>query len=368
MAKATTTTTSSDDFFKNIIKQVDDYADLDDTIEFVDTGSYVLNGLMSGTILGGFAKGKVTCLAGEESTGKSFFAISFVKSFLDNNPNGRVIYFDTEFAQQKADFIKRGIDMDRCSILKITTVEEFRNKAITILNGYEKVKDREKTPMMFVLDSLGQLQNEGALEKLNNNTTNFDRGLHAKLLKAVFAGLTRPLGLLQVPLIVTNHIYTVAAANPMAQPTKVITGGSGLKYTTSSIVMLSKYRIRDDVETSEFSGVRIVAQNSKSRFAKEGKKVDIVIDFAKGLDRYTGLLDFAVKYGIIEVVSKSFYLLPNDEKKYRRKEIEANPSKFFTKEILEKLDEKFQENFSYGASGIVFEDEADTETLELLTE
>ena len=93
---------------------------------YVDTGSYIFNALVSGSLYGGLPSNKVTALAGESSTGKTFFALSVVRNFLNANPDGGVMYFESESAISKDMIEDRGIDSDRMYILPVATIEEFR--------------------------------------------------------------------------------------------------------------------------------------------------------------------------------------------------------------------------------------------------
>ena len=128
-----------------------------DITNYVDTGSYIFNALVSGSLYGGLPSNKVTALAGESSTGKTFFALSVVRNFLDANPTGGVIYFETESAISRDMIESRGIDSKRMIIMPVATIEEFRTQACRILDKYMKEPKDERVPMMFVLDSLGML-------------------------------------------------------------------------------------------------------------------------------------------------------------------------------------------------------------------
>ena len=131
------------DFLKEIIKEVgNEYtklaSDIEETEEFVDTGSYIFNGLVSGSIFGGVSGNKITAIAGESSTGKTFFSLAVVKNFLDSNPDGYCLYFDTEAAVNKSLIASRGIDLERLVVVNVVTIEEFRTKALKAVDIYKK--------------------------------------------------------------------------------------------------------------------------------------------------------------------------------------------------------------------------------------
>ncbi len=153
------------DFLKDIVKEIgDDFtqlaSDIDSTERYVDTGSYIFNGLVSGSIYGGVSGNKITAIAGESSTGKTFFSLAVVKNFLDSNPDGYCLYFDTEAAVNKPLLESRGIDLTRVVVINVVTIEEFRSKALRAIDIYLKTNTEDRKPCMFVLDSLGMLSTE----------------------------------------------------------------------------------------------------------------------------------------------------------------------------------------------------------------
>ncbi len=132
-------------FLQSVIKELDnEHANIveDTTVcnTFVDTGSYILNALISGSIFGGLPSNKITAIAGETGTGKTFFSLSIVKYFLQNNPEAQVIYFETESAIEKNMLSDRGIDIKRVGLVPVSTVQEFRTQSIKIIDSYMKLK------------------------------------------------------------------------------------------------------------------------------------------------------------------------------------------------------------------------------------
>ena len=240
------------DFLKEIVKEIgDDYtklaSDIDDTEKFVDTGSYIFNGLVSGSIFGGVSGNKITAIAGESSTGKTFFSLAVVKNFLDSNPDGMCLYFDTEAAVNKSLISSRGIDMDRLVVVNVVTIEEFRSKALRAVDMYLKTEEDERKPCMFVLDSLGMLSTEKEITDALNDKQVRDM-TKSQLVKGAFRMLTLKLGQANIPMIVTNHTYDVIGAYV---PTKEMGGGSGLKYAASTIIYLSKKKKRMEQKSLE---------------------------------------------------------------------------------------------------------------------
>lgn len=334
-------------FFSNLVDQLKDentriLADGDSSAEYsgcIDTGSYALNALLSGSIYGGVPNNKVTAFAGESATGKTFFVLGVVKQFLDDNPKGGVIYFDTEAAVTKQMMSSRGIDPSRVVISEPDTIQKFRHTALKIIDSYGTQKESERQPMMMVLDSMGQLSSTKEMEDTSEGKETRDM-TKSQTLKATFRVLNLKLAKIGVPLLVTNHVYDVVGAYI---PTKEMSGGSGLKYTASTIIYLSK---KKDKDGTEVVGNIIKAKLQKSRFTKENSTVEIKLTYSTGLDRYYGLLDIAEKYEIIKKVSTR-YELPDGSKVFG-KNINEEPEKYFTKEVLDKIDAVCKKEFLYG--------------------
>jgi len=339
-------------FFTDLVEQLKDedttiLADGTASAEYsgcIDTGSYALNAVLSGSIYGGVPNNKVTAFAGESATGKTFFVLGIVKQFLDANPEGGVIYFDTEAAVTRQMMESRGVDTKRVVISEPDTIQKFRHTALQIVDKYSTQAESKRKPMMMVLDSLGQLSSTKEMEDTAEGKETKDM-TKAAILKATFRVLNLKLAKIGVPLIVTNHVYDVVGAYV---PTKEMSGGSGLKYTASTIVMLSK---KKDKDGTEVVGNIVKAKLVKSRLTKENAVVEVKITYSKGLDRYYGLLDIAEKYDIIKKVSTR-YELPDGTKIFG-KNINEEPEKYFTKDVLDKIDEACKKEFLYGQEGAI---------------
>jgi len=332
------------DFLKDIVKEIgSDYAQIASDKEvsdtFIDTGSYIFNGLVSGSITGGVSSNRITAIAGETSTGKTYFALAVVKNFLDTNPDGYCLYFDTESAINKDLLESRGIDTKRIAIVEVVTIEDFRGKALKAVDMYLKTPTEDRKPCMFVLDSLGMLSTEKEIRDVLDDKLVRDM-TKSQLVKGAFRMLTLKLGQANVPLIVTNHTYDVIGAYV---PTKEMGGGSGLKYAASTIIYLSKKKEKDG---KEVIGNIIKAKTVKSRLSKENKEVEIRLYYdERGLDRYYGLLELGELGGLWKNVAGRYEI---HGKKIYAKEIYKNPDKYFTPEVLQALDEISQKQFSYG--------------------
>ena len=337
----------ANDFLKKIIKEtgneyasvVEDGVESGDVDSFIDTGSFILNGLLSGSLKGGLPSTKVTALAGESATGKTYFLMGIVKNFLDSNPEAGVVYFESESAITKQMVVDRGIDSKRMVIMPVTTVQEFRTQALKVLDTYLLQDESERKPLFLCLDSLGMLSTTKEVEDTADGKETRDM-TRAQVLKAAFRVLTLKLGRAKVPMVVTNHTYDGVGS---MFPQKEMGGGSGLKYAASSIIYLSKKKEKDGTEVI---GNIIHCKNHKSRLTVENKMVDVRLTYDKGLDKHYGLLELALKHGIFKQVSTRIEL-PDGSKTFG-KTINNDPEKYFTEEILKQLDEAAAKEFKYG--------------------
>jgi RecA/RadA recombinase len=223
-------------------------------------------------------------------------------------------------------------------VVNVVTVEEFRGKALKAVDLYMKKKEDERSPCMFVLDSLGMLSTnkeigDALAEKDSRDMTK------AQLIKGAFRMLTLKLGKAKIPMIVTNHTYESMSIYSGKQ----MSGGSGLQYASSTIIYLSKSKEKDG---TEIVGNIIRARTQKSRLSKENKDVEIRLFYdERGLDRYYGLLELGELGGMWKNVGGRYEF---NGKKIYGKEILKNPEQYFTEDVMEKLDAIAKIEFSYG--------------------
>ena len=335
------------DFLKDIIKETgNEYATLakdgvsgGDVDSFIDTGSYSFNALLSGSIYGGLPNNRITAIAGEAATGKTFFALGIVKHFLDTDKEAGVIYFESENAISKDMIESRGVDSSRIVVMPVATVQEFRAQSIKVIDKYLEQPEAKRKPMLFVLDSLGMLSTTKEMEDTAAGKETRDM-TRSQIVKSTFRVLTLKLGQAGVPMIMTNHTYDVIGS---MFPQKEMGGGSGLKYAASSIIYLGKRKEKDGTEVV---GNIIHCKNYKSRITKENAQIDVRLSYKQGLDRHYGLLELGEEAGVFKKVSTR-YEMPDGTKVFG-KSINTEPEKYFTKEVLDKIDEHTKRKFTYG--------------------
>jgi len=246
-------------FLKDIIKEtgneyatiVADGVDTNDITSFIDTGSYAFNALLSGSIYGGMPGNKITAIAGEAATGKTFFALGICKHFLDKNKDAGVIYFESESAISKEMIQSRGVDGTRMVVVPVSTVQEFRTQSLKILDKYIEQPEKDRKPIIFVLDSLGMLSTTKEMEDTAAGKETRDM-TRSQIVKSTFRVLTLKLGKANVPMIMTNHTYDVIGS---MFPQKEM--GGGCLVAGTNILTRNGYRaietisIGDEVFTKE---------------------------------------------------------------------------------------------------------------------
>lgn len=337
-------------FLKQIVKDsgnkfasiVDDGIEGADVDGFIDTGSYAFNALLSGSLHGGIANNKIVALAGESATGKTYFTLGIVSEFLKSNKDAIVLYFDTEQAVTSEMFTTRGVDPSRVAVFPVATIEEFKTQCVGIVDKILEMDEAERKPMMIVLDSLGMLSTE---KEMNDSAEgkNVRDMTRAQGVKATFRVLTMKLGKAKIPLIMTNHVYAVIGSYV---PMQEMGGGTGLKYAASTIVYLSKKKEKN--ADGDVVGSIIHCKLYKSRLTKENQQVDVQLNYDSGLNRYYGLIDIALNAGIFKKVSTRIEL-PDGTTAFE-KTINENPTKYFTEDVMKRLEEAVAKEFKYGGS------------------
>lgn len=317
---------------------------------YIDTGSYALNALLSGSVNGGIPNNKVVAFAGESAVGKTFFVLGIIKHFLDSHKNAGVIYYDTEAAVTKEMMESRGIDTSRVIVSEPLTIQQFRTHALKMLEAYCKTPEKDRAPFMMALDSLGNLSTEKEVKDTTegNDTRDMTR---AQLIRGAFRVLRLKLAKAKVPMLVTNHVY---AGVGQYVPTQIMSGGGGLRYASDDIVFLSKSK--DRVGT-EIVGGLIKARTYKSRNSRENQEVVVKLSYVTGLDKYYGLRDIAERGGVLKKNGVKYEL--SDGRKVFGKTIDESPAEVFDP-IMPQVEEAVSKIFKYGhgfdAVGLLLED------------
>lgn len=347
---------------------------------FIDTGAYLLNALISGSMYGGFPGNHITALAGEPSTGKTYFALTAVKEFLVANPEGYVLYVETEGAVYTEMLQEWGIDTDRCIIVPLQTVEELRHQLTNFVSKY--ASEETKLPCLVVLDSAGMLSTRKELDDAMEGKDKTDM-TRAKLLRGAMRILTYPLRQAGIPFIFTNHLYDVPGAYV---PTKNMSGGDGLVYSASVAIYIANKRVKEgsnDIATKEVTVKDAVGMKKekskdkdvvanlltvtlkKGRFTRDGKQIEVYLDHRRGLLRYYGLVDFGIRHNIL--FKKGNYVVFPDGTQQFESTINTNPEKYFTPEVMEQLEKACIAEFTFKGR-LLSTDEVEDEVVEISEE
>lgn len=330
---------------------VADVGSTGDCAGWIDTGSYSLNALISGSLYGGIPSNKITGIAGDPATGKTFYLLQVVKSFLAAHPENEAIIFDSETAISISDLVSRDIDISRVAIEDVATIEEFRTKACNVIDAYAASKKKFDEPRLLVaLDSLGNLSSNKEVADISSGSDTRDM-TKAQLLRAAFRVLTIKCGKCNVPMIVNNHVYASIGGNSHE---KTMAGGGGLIYAASTIIFLSKAQLKTD---EGIVGAIISAKTAKSRLTKERQSVKTLLNFETGLDRYYGLIDMALESGVFKKISTK--ILVSEGVTRFENYILKNPESCFTQEVMDKLEVWVGKRYRYGAGSIDEATEAD---------
>jgi RecA/RadA recombinase len=334
---------------------------------YLDTGCYTMNMISSGSLFNGIPNNSFTGIAGESTTGKTFFALAIAKNFMDNVKDAGIYYADSESAVRKAMAENRGMDGMRMVQAEMSTVEEFRTMLLHFLDGYTSIEPR--LPLLAILDSLGSLSTNKEMEDTSTfgDTVAAEKKRNTKdmtrpgLIKGSFRVLRLKMATLKIPMIITNHVYANIGGYG---PQKEMGGGSGLKYAADTIFFLSKAKAKEgDASDGEVIGSKITIKAVKSRMGRENAQVQALLNYDTGLDKYYGLMEMAEETGVFQKASKGL-ILPGGTA-VSRKEILKNPKQVYTMDILKAIDEAARPLFTYGSENslpyVAPEDELETE-------
>ena len=345
------------DFLKQMIKETkNEYAStvsegtVYDTTSYIDLGNFLLNKQTGGDMFKGIQGNTCCCFAGEEGVGKTYLLLGIIKSFLDSNPEGVVALFESEGAIKKSTFDERNIDGSRVNIFPIGTVEDFKFQCNKVIDSYGEIPKDERFPFLIALDSLGMLSDNKEMGDAVAGEDKSDMGGHAKRIKAIFRVIRQKLGKYNIPMFLTNHLFTDPSGYV---PTHKIAGGSGLKYAVNSILILTKKKIKQGDEAFEDGGIAVTCTANKMRETRPFTQIPFTINFTKGVTRYSGLFDFCLEHGLITKSGMQYMFDPSideQQKLFKKKTAMQNPESVFTDEIMQKLNKATDCIFLFGES------------------
>lgn len=331
---------------------------------FISTGIHILDGLLSKSILrGGIPNNKITIIAGPKQTGKSFISLNIARNAQKQGYN--IVWIDTEFSIEKTDFEMYGIDTNdpnKFILMRTNIVEKIKMFLTSFLDTLKSLKDDgyDVHKTIIFIDSIGMLASEKEKEDVLSFKSKQDM-TRAKQIKSLVRLITNELGSLNIPLVATNHTYLTQDMFPQT----IMSGGEGLYYAASVILLLSDSKLKtgqeDELDLGR-SGSIITAKSAKNRLAKP-KKIKFEIDFAKGINPFKGLDFFCSpenfdKVGVAKVkkvIDKSTgeVIFEPGQKWYVKhldmllSEKQLYNRKVFTEEVLKSLEPIIYEYFKY---------------------
>jgi recombination protein RecA len=288
-------------FRKDITKSIDGLSvGFHDPTDWISTGNYALNYLISGDFHKGVPMGKVTVFAGESGAGKSYFAsANIVKNAQEQGIF--VVLVDSENALDEAWLQALGVDTDESKLLKLSMsmIDDVAKTISTFMKDYRAMAEEDRPKVLFVIDSLGMLLTPTDVDQFDRGDMKGDMGRKPKALTALVRNTVNMIGSYNVGMVCTNHTY---ASQDMFDPDDKISGGQGFIYASSIVVAMRKLKLKEDVDgnkVSDVRGIRAACKVMKTRYAKPFEGVQVKIPYESGMDPYSGLLDMFEKQELL---------------------------------------------------------------------
>ena len=289
-------------FRKDLTKSISGMSSgFNDPTDWISTGSYALNYLISGDFHKGVPLGKVTVFAGESGAGKSYFCSgNIVKHAQDQGIF--VVLIDSENALDESWLQALDVDTSEEKLLKLkmSMIDDVAKTVSTFVADYKAMPEEDRPKVLFVVDSLGMLLTPTDVDQFNKGDMKGDMGRKPKQLTALVRNTVNMIGSLNVGLVCTNHTY---ASQDMFDPDDKISGGQGFVYASSIVVAMKKMKLKEDEagnKISEVRGIRAGCKVMKTRYAKPFEGVQVKIPYETGMNPYSGLIELFEKKGLLE--------------------------------------------------------------------
>jgi RecA/RadA recombinase len=321
--------------------------------DWIDTGSMVLNALISGSLYGGVPKGRLVQFAGPSMCGKSFFALQIAANA---QKKGMIpVIFDSEGAIDPETAKNFGLDTTKVKYVGCESAEQTRNAIFKFLTSVREKKQNGK--FIIIIDSLANLNSEMELKRMDKDSTSADMGTFAKSVKSLLKTCTNMGTLTKTPIIITNHVYDDPSQKyPSLE--KNMSGGKSAVYLPSVNVQLARELVRDEKNTQvvdklsasqkNYSGVVLHALITKNRFAKQYLEGKVYLSFSKGLDKYFGLLDIMKGMGVVSLDGQTYS--DWEKNKIGKYKTWSKDIDLWEKKLLPELEKRIKINWAYGSS------------------
>lgn len=289
-------------FRKELTKSIDGLSiGFNDPTDWISTGNYTLNYLISGDFHKGIPMGKVTVFAGESGAGKSYICSgNIVKNAQEQGIF--VVLIDTENALDEEWLRALGVDTDESKLMKLNMamIDDVAKMISTFMKDYKTMAPEDRPKVLFVLDSLGMLLTPTDVNQFDAGDLKGDMGRKPKALTALVRNCVNMFGSMNVGLVATNHTY---ASQDMFDPDDKISGGQGFIYASSIVVAMRKLKLKEDEDgnkISEVRGIRSACKVMKTRYAKPFESVQVKIPYDTGMSPTSGLLDLFEAKGVLK--------------------------------------------------------------------
>ena len=289
-------------FRRDITKSIDGLSiGFNDPTDWISTGNFALNYLISGDFNKGIPLGKVTVFAGESGAGKSYICSgNIVKNAQDQGIF--VILIDSENALDEKWLHALGVNTadDKLLKLNMAMIDDVAKTISTFMADYKALPDGERMKVLFVIDSLGMLLTPTDMNQFEAGDLKGDMGRKPKALTALVRNCVNMFGSFNVGLVCTNHTY---ASQDMFDPDDKISGGQGFIYASSIVVAMKKMKLKEDEDgnkVTEVNGIRAGCKIMKTRYAKPFEGVQVKIPYTTGMSPYSGMTDLAEKKGLLK--------------------------------------------------------------------
>ena len=315
-------------FRKEITKSIDGLSiGFNDPTDWISTGNYALNYLISGDFNRGIPLGKVTVFAGESGAGKSYICSgNIIKNAQQQGIY--VVLIDSENALDETWLHALGVDTSESKLLKLSMamIDDVAKTISTFMSDYKALADGERPKVLFVIDSLGMLLTPTDINQFDSGDLKGDLGRKPKALTALVRNCVNMFGSYNVGLVCTNHTY---ASQDMFDPDDKISGGQGFIYASSIVVAMKKLKLKEDEDgnkVTDVMGIRSACKVMKTRYAKPFEGVQVKIPYETGMNPYSGLVALAEKKGFLKKDGNrlAYTTLDGEILKHFRKAWESN--------------------------------------------
>ena len=289
-------------FRKDLTKSIDGLSfGFNDPTDWISTGNYTLNYLISGDFHKGIPLGKVTVFAGESGAGKSYICSGNIIRHAQEQ-DIFVVLVDSENALDEAWLHALGVDTGEDKLLKLNMamVDDVARTISDFMKQYKAITDENKPKVLFVIDSLGMLLTPTDVNQFEAGEMKGDMGRKPKALTSLVRNCVNMFGSNNVGMVCTNHTY---ASQDMFDPDDKISGGQGFIYASSIVVAMRKLKLKTDADgnkTSQVHGIRSACKVMKTRYSKPFESVQVEIPYETGMSPTSGLIDMFEAKGILK--------------------------------------------------------------------